>query len=40
MSRRTRVGLERARAGGETLGPPSRVDDGQVEAMARLRREG
>ena len=40
VSRRTRAGLERARAGGKTLGPPPRVDDGQVEAMARLRREG
>ena len=40
VSRRTRAGLERARAEGKTLGPPSRVDDGQVEAMARLRREG
>ena len=40
MSRRTRAGLERARADGKTLGPPTRVDDGQVEAMARLRREG
>ena len=40
VSRRTRAGLERARAEGKTLGPPTRVDDGQVEAMARLRREG
>ena len=40
VSRRTRAGLERARAEGKTLGPPSRVDDDQVEAMARLRREG
>ena len=40
VSRRTRAGLELARAEGKTLGPPSRVDDGQVEAMARLRREG
>ena len=40
VSRRTRAGLERARAEGKTLGPPSRVDDGQVEAMARLRGEG
>ena len=37
---KVRVGLERARADGKTLGPPPRVDDGQVEAMARLRREG
>ena len=40
VSRRTRAGLERARADGKTLGPPTRVDDDQVEAMARLRREG
>ena len=40
VSRRTRAGLERARAEGKTLGPPPRVDGGQVEAMARLRREG
>ena len=40
VSRRTRAGPERARAEGKTLGPPPRVDDGQVEAMARLRREG
>ena len=39
VSRRTRAGLERARAEGKTLGPPTRVDDDQVEAMARLRRE-
>ena len=40
VSRRTRAGLERARAEGKTLGPPPRVDDDQVEAMARLRQEG
>ena len=40
VSRRTRAGLEKARADGKTLGPPSRVDDDQVEAMSRLRREG
>ena len=40
VSRRTRAGLQKARAEGKTLGPPSRVDDDQVEAMARLRREG
>ena len=39
VSRRTRAGLQKARAEGKTLGPPSRVDDDQVEAMARLRRE-
>ena len=40
VSRRTRAGLEKARAEGKTLGPPRIVDDDQVEAMARLRREG
>ena len=40
VRRRTRAGLEQARAEGKTLGPPRIVDDGQVEAMARLRREG
>ena len=30
----------RTRAEGKTLGPPPRVDDDQVEDMARLRREG
>ena len=40
VSRRTRAGLERARAEGKTLGPPPRVDDDQVEDMARLKREG
>ena len=40
VSRRTRAGLEKARTAGKTLGPPSRVDDEQVEAMVRLRREG
>ena len=40
VSRRTRAGLQKARAEGKTLGPPSRVDDDQVEAMARLCREG
>ena len=40
VSRRTRAGLEKARAEGKTLGPPSRVDDDQVDAMARLRWEG
>ena len=40
VSRRTRAGLERARAEGKTLGSPPRVDDDQVEDMARLRREG
>ena len=40
VRRRTRAGLEQARAEGKTLGPPRIVDDHQVEAMARLRREG
>ena len=40
VRRRTRAGLEKARAEVKTLGPPSRVDDDQVEAMARMRREG
>ena len=40
VRRRTRAGLQRARAEGKTLGPPRIVDDGQVEAMTRLRREG
>ena len=40
VSRRTRAGLQQARAEGKTLGPPRIVDDDQVEAMARLRREG
>ena len=38
--RRTRAGLQKARAEGKTLGPPPRVDDDQVDAMARMRREG
>ena len=40
VSHRTKAGLERVRAEGKTLGPPPRVDDDQVEDMARLRREG
>ena len=40
VSRRTRAGLQQARAEGKTLGPPRIIDDDQVEAMARLRREG
>ena len=40
VSRRTRAGLQKARAEGKTLGPPRIVDDNQVEAMARMRREG
>ena len=40
VSRRTKAGLERARAEGKTLGPPPRVDEDQVEDMSRLRREG
>ena len=38
--RRTRAGLQKARAEGKVLGPPPRVDSDQVDAMARLRREG
>ena len=37
VSRRTRAGLEKARAEGKTLGPPRIVDDDQVEAMARAQ---
>ena len=40
VSRRTRAGLQKARAEGKTLGPPRSVDDDQVEAMVRLRSEG
>ena len=40
VRRRTRAGLERARAEGKPLGPPRIIDDDQVEAMARMRREG
>ena len=40
VSRRTRAGLQKARAEGKVLGPPPRVDSDQVDAMARLRREG
>ena len=40
VSRRTRADLERARAEWKTMGSPARVDDHQVEAMARLRLEG
>ena len=38
--RRTRAGLQKARAEGKVLGPPRIVDGDQVDAMARLRREG
>ena len=40
VSRRTRADLERVRAEGKTMSSPARVDDHQVEAMARLRLEG
>ena len=40
VSRRTRAGLDKARSAGQTLGPPRVLDDDQVEAMVRLRREG
>ena len=39
-SRRTKAGLEKAVALGQTLGPPRKVSDNQVEEMARLRRAG
>ena len=39
-SRRTKGGLAKAVAAGQTLGPPRKVSDDQVEEMARLRREG
>ena len=40
VGRRTRAGLERAREAGKTLGPPRKIDEEQIEAMARLRGEG
>ena len=41
VSRRTRAGLERAKAQGKVLGAPRKADDGdQVEEMARLKRSG
>jgi len=41
VSRRTRAGLEKARAQGKTLGRPRRAEDvDQVEEMARLKRAG
>ena len=40
VSRRTKAGLERTLALGQTLGPPRKVTDNQVEEMARLRRAG
>ena len=39
-SRRTKGGLAKAVVAGQTLGPPRKVTDDQVEEMARLRREG
>ena len=41
VSRRTRAGLERAKAQGKVLGAPRKADGGgQVEEMARLKRSG
>lgn len=41
VSRRTRAGLEKAKAEGKTLGRPRKADAGdQVEEMARLNRSG
>ena len=40
VSRRTRAGLEKARAEGKTLGPPRIVDDGQVEAHGPAQARG
>ena len=39
-SRRTKAGLEKAIAEGKTLGPPRKVNEDQVEEMARLKRAG
>ena len=39
-SRRTKAGLEKAVAEGKTLGPPRKVNEDQVEEMARLKRAG
>ena len=40
IKRRTREGLERARQQGKTLGPPRKLDVGQVAEMRRMRQEG
>ena len=39
-SRRTKAGLEKAVAEGKTLGPPRKVNEDQIEEMARLKRAG
>ena len=39
-SRRTKAGLEKARAEGKTLGPPRKVNEDQIEEMVRLKRAG
>ena len=39
-SRRTKAGLEKAVAERKTLGPPRKVNEDQVEEMARLKRAG
>ena len=40
IKRRTKAGLERARAAGKTLGPPRKMTDLDVETAVRLKRDG
>ena len=40
IRRRTREGLERARQQGNTLGPPRKLHQGQLEAVRRMREAG
>ena len=40
IKRRTRDGLERARQQGKVLGPPRKVNQGQLEAVRRMREGG
>ena len=40
IKRRTRDGLERARQQGKALGPPRKIDPGQLAAMRRMREGG
>ena len=40
IRRRTREGLERARQQGKTLGPPRKFNQGQLEAVRRMREAG
>ena len=40
IRRRTKAGLERARAAGKTLGPPRKMTDRKVETAMRLKRSG